>query len=115
MGGRNRAKYERDRQRAVERLCKCLGSNKLVAEVNRTDARAYVAIQRDIHAAETINKDIAWFKAMFSLAYDEMDIVRRNPWERLLPLAPAAQNVVARACGGAHVPVMFSHVEPLEA
>jgi site-specific recombinase XerD len=79
----NRAKFERDRERSIERLITHLNGDRFVGDVSRTDARSYVDKAQRTYKPESVNKEVHLFKAVFNTAYRELELDKRNPWEEL--------------------------------
>ncbi|EIM27200.1 site-specific integrase [Microvirga lotononidis] len=82
-GSDNRAKFEKDRERSVDRLIAHLGGNRFIGEVSRHEARSYFEKVRKAYKPETANKELYLFKAIFDAAYRELELEKRNPWEGL--------------------------------
>lgn len=82
-GSDNRAKFEKDRERSVDRLIAHLGGDRFIANVSRHEARSYFEKVQKAYKPETANKELYLFKAIFDAAYRELELEKRNPWEGL--------------------------------
>jgi hypothetical protein len=82
-GKDNREKFEKDRDRSIQRLIAHLGADMFVGDVSRSEARTYFDEVKTRFKPETVNKEMYLFKAVFTAAFRELELDKTNPWDGL--------------------------------
>jgi integrase len=84
--------YERERKRIIADLVQQIG-NKEIDKVTRADAKLFLTyLEGRGYAPASIKKQVAFLKAMFAFALQEIELVAINPFERLKVVVPESDD-----------------------
>lgn len=106
-------RYVRERRRMVADLIGKIG-DKDITKVSRADARSFLThLESNGYSAGSIKKQIAFLKAMFGIAFHEIEYNGINPWGNLKIVVPEDDDGNGVSLEYAEVRTMLAKVETI--